>query len=491
MGIDIERVDFDESDMLRFKKKLKQQLAHLQKTLDNPNFGTKTPSIGAELELYLIDQQGRPLPQNETVLNLASDPLLTPELNSYNLEYNFSPCPINNKPFENLEKAMVNELASLNQLAKTINGRIAAIGILPTLIKSDFGPHSMTQRKRYSALVNELIRKRGGNFNININGLNPLKFDLADITLEGANTSFQIHYPVSINDYVDTFNSVQLLTPIAVALGANAPTLFGHHLWDETRIPLFKQSIDTRHVDRYEWNEPPRVVFGHGWMRQSPHELFSEAVNLYEPILPICTKNNDHQGVASLNELKLHLGTVWYWNRPVYDHIEHGHLRIEMRALPSGPTAVDMVANAAFLIGVSEAMKREINDFLPAIPFSTAEYNFYRAAQFSFDAKLIWPQKNGGYCKQDILCIMEAQVPLAYRGLKSIGIGKSEIKRYLDIIQHRIETKQNGASWQKQTLIKFYNAMSKTQALHEMLACYLHNSSTNIPVSEWKIGEKL
>ena len=82
----------------------------------------------------------------------------------------------------------------------------------------------------------------------------------------------------------------------------------------------------------------------------------------------------------TLAELRLHQGTVWLWNRPVYDNLGGGHLRIEMRALPAGPTAVDMVANAAFLIGLAEGLRPHINELLPGLPFPRAEYNFYRAA---------------------------------------------------------------------------------------------------------------
>jgi hypothetical protein len=54
--------------------------------------------------------------------------------------------------------------------------------------------------------------------------------------------------------------------------------------------------------------------------------------------------------VPALEELRLHQGTVWRWNRAIYDPAEGGHLRIEMRALPAGPTVIDMLANAAFLL---------------------------------------------------------------------------------------------------------------------------------------------
>ncbi len=86
--------------------------------------------------------------------------------------------------------------------------------------------------------------------------------------------------------------------------------------------------------------------------------------------------------VPGLRELRLHNGTVWRWNRPVYD-VQAGcpQLRIENRVLPSGPTAVDMVANAAFYYG----LVRAIVDSDPApwtqMPFVTAERDLHRAAR--------------------------------------------------------------------------------------------------------------
>ncbi|MGH1485397.1 MAG: glutamate--cysteine ligase [Cellvibrionaceae bacterium] len=491
MGIDIDRIEFNEHDYHRFQKKLEEQLLSLQQRLNHPNFGTASPAIGAELELYIVDKFGHPLSENETILSLADNPLLTPELNSYNLEYNLAPCKVSNNPFSTLEKAITDQLAILNQYANTVNGRMVPIGILPTLTQDDLGLHCMTQRKRYHALVNQLIKQRGTDFKIDINGQNPLKFNLSDITLEGANTSFQIHYQVSPKNYADTYNSMQLVTPLVLALSANSPTLFGHSLWDETRIPLFKQSIDTRHIDRYQWNEPARVNFGHGWLRKGAYELFSEAVELYEPIIPVIQEDMGNSDNPCLAELCLHQGTVWFWNRPVYDSVEGGHLRIEMRALPSGPTAIDMMANAAFLIGLAEGYRQKINDILPAIPFQTAEYNFYRSAQFSLDAEIIWPLEGIGYQRLPIITVIENNLTIAKQGLLSIGIKESEVNYYLAVIEKRINREKNGAIWQKSTLKELNKKYNTVDSLHKMLDIFIHNSQTNTPIAEWNINEKL
>ena len=171
-------------------------------------------------------------------------------------------------------------------------------------------------------------------------------------------------------------------------------------------------------------------------------------VDIYPPILPICAERSPEEELAagltpSLAELRLHQGSVWPWNRPIYDDVDGGHLRIEMRALPAGPTAVDMVANAAFLIGLAEGVKPKLQDVLPAIPFRLAEYNFYRAARYGLDARLVWPRpEQSGYCEQPVRDIIADSLSMASRGLESIGIAPAEAGRYMDVIRERLATGQ-------------------------------------------------
>ena len=58
--------------------------------------------------------------------------------------------------------------------------------------------------------------------------------------------------------------------------------------------------------------------------------------------------------VESLAHLRLHNGTIWRWNRPLIGFSDDGrpHIRIEHRVVPSGPSTLDVVANAAFYFGL-------------------------------------------------------------------------------------------------------------------------------------------
>jgi gamma-glutamyl:cysteine ligase YbdK (ATP-grasp superfamily) len=492
MGIEIQKTQFDSAQSEQFSARLESQLALLAELLQRPDFGIGPETIGAELELYIVDQSGRPAHINQTLLEAAQDPQLTLELNKYNLEYNLRPHELGRGGLLATEREILDKLDRLAALAAEHSAGIVPIGILPTLQIEDLGDHCVTDRQRYRALVERLLAWRGSDFRIDINGANPLRLTMANITLEGANTSFQVHQRVAKEDFAATFNAIQLATPLALAVGANSPGLFGHELWDETRIPLFKQSIDTRHVDRYGWSEPARVCFGHGWVRRGALELFEQTVRLYPPLLPVCATGeaSGPQGSApALAELRLHQSTVWLWNRPVYDDADGGHLRIEMRAMPAGPTAIDMVAGAALMVGLARGLRDSMDTLLPALPFPLAEYNFYRAAQHGLSARLVWPsarQRRLQDCA--VTDILASLLPLADDGLRALGVPQAERDRYLGVIDMRLAARRNGAGWQRDYRNKISRgAANDPQSLSRTLERYRELSVSNTPVAEWPL----
>jgi hypothetical protein len=115
----------------------------------------------------------------------------------------------------------------------------------------------------------------------------PLELVNADVALEAANTpSFQVHLRVDPADFTRTYNAVQLATAPVLAVSGNSPTFLGHRLWEETRIAVFKQSVDDRPGHRPR-RRPTRITLGTGWLRSGPLELFTESVRLHQPRLPV------------------------------------------------------------------------------------------------------------------------------------------------------------------------------------------------------------
>jgi hypothetical protein len=307
--------------------------------------------------------------------------------------------------------------------------------------------------------------------------------------VEGANTSLQVHLRINPDEFADTYNAAQLATPLALAVAANSPFLMGHSLWDETRIALFKQSVDTRR-NRHEWRRMARVPFGHGWVRKGALELFAEACHLYPILIPISSDDDNlaivrDGGIPELAELRLHQGTIWNWNRPVYDAADGGHLRIEFRALPSGPTPVDMMANAAFLVGLTVGLRDSVKRLLPAFPFRYADYNFYRAAQSSMDAELIWPTLDETSPRAvNAVSLGRELLPVAEEGLAMIGVSGEESARLLGLIRDRLDMRLTPCGWQRR-IVEDMGEIPRDHALRDLVAIYFAKFSTGKPITAW------
>jgi hypothetical protein len=190
-----------------------------------------------------------------------------------------------------------------------------------------------------------------------------------------------------------------------------------------------------------------------------------------------------------LDELRLHQGTVWRWNRAIYDPACGGHLRIEMRALPAGPTMIDMLANAAFLIGLSLWLAVQDQRWTYALPFERADHGFHRAAQDGLAARLSWPAGPKDQMRTLPAAKLVAElVPVARQGLLQAGVSAAEAEGLLEIISARAASGQTGAAWQRDTLAAAERRHDRQCALALMLDCYLHCADTGLPVHTWPAG---
>ena len=493
MGLSIKTTEFAPEEFERFAAKVRTDLKALTRLLNRPGFGEGASSIGAEVEFYIVNPALRVQPINTEIAARVQDPQLTVELNRFNLEYNLSPQAFKGSPFARTEQELLSAIQRINQHAASLDGELVPIGILPTLRQSDMGAKAMTDEPRYHALSKALIQQRGEPFSIHIGGNDGINLEADDVYMEGANTSFQLHWRVPAHRFADYFNAVQLVTPVVLALASNSPSLFGHHLWDETRIALFKQSIDSRSPNHKTWRHPPRVYYGNGWTR-SAWELFAASASLYPPIIPLMSEEDpmaviDRGDVPKLAELRLHQGTTWPWNRAIYDHTEGGHLRIEIRSMPAGPTAADMCANGLFIIGAALAVLDDIHHLTSILPFHYTEHNFYRAAKYGVGAEIIWPHKNQVQLQDTpLLNVARDLLPRARDALAQTAVDESEIHRLLGIIEGRIETAMSGARWQRHITESLLESLSPDEAFQTMLSLYMANQKTNTPLHEWTLS---
>ena len=183
---------------------------------------------------------------------------------------------------------------------------------------------------------------------------------------------------------------------------------------------------------------------------------------------------------------------MWRWNRAIYDASADGHVRVELRALPSGPTPIDMAANTAFLIGLTLGMREHIDQILHQFPFEYAHRNFYRAAECGMATMFVWPNRvSHGLREYSAYDLAKELLPVAEQGLEDCGVNHQEIQTMLQVIRDRLDARINGARWQTQRLALYeQRGHDRPAALNRMLEDYLHYSQSDTPISQWGLDLK-
>ncbi len=202
MGLSIKKTEFSAEEIERFAAKVRTNLTALTHLLNRPGFGEGESSIGAEVEFYIVNPDLQVQPINTEIAASVQDPQLTVELNRFNLEYNLSPQAFRGDPFARTEQELLAAIGRINQHAAPLGGELVPIGILPTLRQSDIDAEVMTDEPRYHALSKALLKQRGEPFSIHIEGNDVIDLVADDVTMEGANTSFQLHWPCSMTSVI-------------------------------------------------------------------------------------------------------------------------------------------------------------------------------------------------------------------------------------------------------------------------------------------------
>jgi hypothetical protein len=187
--------------------------------------------------------------------------------------------------------------------------------------------------------------------------------------------------------------------------------------------------------------------------------------------------------VPQLGELRLHNGTIYRWNRPVYDVVRgRPHLRVENRCLPAGPTVVDVLANAALYYGLVKVLAEQDRPVWSQMSFAAAEENFHNGARHGIDARIYWPGVGEVPATE---LVLRRLLPIAHRGLEEWGIDTEDKDRLLGIIESRCLSARNGASWQAATFHHLFRDRDRPEALREMMREYVEHMHSNEPVHTW------
>ncbi len=478
MGEEILSSQFSVEDHARFRLRLEAETQLLREYFEQQKFSNHRPIAGFELEAWLLDpEQHRPLSINDRFLTELNNPLASPELASFNFELNTAPHDLDGHVFSRMHNELEQQWQQCRETAGRLEAELMIIGILPTINNDDLSLGNMSDMARYRALNREALRRRKGKpLVFDINGHEHLHIAHRDVMLESATTSFQIHMQISQELSVRLFNASIILSAPMVALTANSPFLFGKDLWDETRIPLFEQAVAVGGFEDAAFGPIHRVTFGAAYVRESLLECFIENIEHYPVLLPVELTD----AVEQLHHLRVHNGTIWRWNRPLIGFNDAGemHLRLEQRVVPAGPTIIDSIANAAFFYGAVYALATGKIVGEQLLAFNHARDNFYTASRLGLGASLYW------FSDQQINAqklLLEELLPLAQTGLQQLGVAKTDINEYLQIIEQRLERGINGARWQRAWVEKYGHDMPA------LTGAYLQRQESGDPLHEWTV----
>lgn len=481
----------DEATSQEFMRALLVEVHALEKMLEAGMVESGIRRIGAEQEMFLVDKAHKPALKALDILDIIDDDRFTHELGLFNLEANLSPHRLGGSCLREMDKELQEIYAKARAAAQQFDCDIALVGILPTLTKDNLRLDSMVPTPRYRALNDAICQMRGKDFEFTINGIDQLSMKHDNVMLEACNTSFQVHFQVSPENFAKNYNIAQVLTAPLLAAAVNSPVLLGKRLWHETRIAVFEYSIDTRSNLQQERGLKPRVHFGDRWIEESVTEIFKEDIARFRPVLTTDTEDDPlgmlEQGIVpSLNALRLHNGTVYRWNRPCYG-IMNGvpHLRIENRVIPSGPTVLDEVANAAFFYGMMAGMIASVKDVRELLTFGDVKSNFLAAARDGIRAQMNWFNDTHLPAKQ---LVLEQLLPLAREGLQESGIDQDDIDRYLGVLEDRVTHRRTGARWALESLEEMSGHGTADQRLRCLVGSMVEQQAGGGPISEWNLA---
>ncbi len=458
----------------------------LEYMLDNKMFTVSPVRIGAEQEFCLANENWEPSKDAEIILKEIDDDHFTSELTLYNLEINLDPLVLEGSCFSELHKKLNELLSHAEEAAERHKNRIVLTGILPTVSEQYMGMDYMTPIMRYKVLNDAIRDIRKDDIELHIKGVDEVNLHHNNILYEGCNTSFQAHLQIDPDDFANTYNWAQAVAGPVLSVSTNSPLLLGQELWEETRIALFTQSVDTR-ASTFILNEKEsRVSFGSDWVTGSVADFYKDAVLRFRSLLTTDFVTNSMEMLKNgktpkLRALNLHNGTIYKWNRVCYGLTDgEPHLRIENRYMPSGPTTDDEIANMMLWIGIMVGRPKEFDEIHTKMDFKDIKSNFFNAARYGMAAQFHWD----GQLLSSQQLLLDHFLPMAYRGLYSMGIAPRDAEHYLSIIENRIRS-WNGSRWMVEAYRKLKKDYKTADALKILVATMHDRRKRHYTVDAW------
>lgn len=433
-------------------------------------------STGGELELTILDERGDPLPKCSEVLwefeQAGSEHgTATPEYPKFDIELNSLPIiGLQGDFLRTFEQQLTALARQASDAAKRCGGRLASVGILPSIFPEHLGGEYITRKQRYAdlgaALREERLRypdgfhfhynSQRGRFEIELDpqGLHirgPRRGEIVEPRFLDAearamteysalNTSFQVHWGVKDQSrYVEAHRIADLISAVMVGITANSPILHGQAAGPkEVRLWVYISGLHKRRVNISE------QYLAH------PLSQLEDALRC-GVILGARGSKLESQQMSHLVALQLLSGTTWPLNRTVVSTNEAKtarELRIEHRPISAQPTIADTVGAAALFYGLMAGMPEYLKglgiecgehvspqELDKRLPYRHVMNNVGRACIDGLQSKIVWFDGRRVEIRE---LVMNELLPVAKDGLRSLGVPESDVRRYLGGIERRL-----------------------------------------------------
>jgi len=484
-----------------YERRVDSQIEFLIEEYETGVLHNPEPTIGLELELYCVDEQGRlaRIPRD-----LLEEVGIAHELGLHNAEVNTQYTVLDEDGFREKRQELEERLREAEETFSREGLRLVSDGMC--VIPPEEGSYSYLEATeeregvivaknaaflpRYHTISNIVREKSGGKIRLKVPGFDR-EFDT--ILPEALTTSIQPHHQVpDPAEFVDYFNySIRLLGPI-LALATNSPFL-PYDLYDrdahpedvayhELRIQVFEQMIN---VDDDYSECKVRVPDD----LESIGDVFEE-IRGDETIVPILAEEGTDRYEDRFFEFNMKRGTFWRWTRPVVggETRDEANLRMEFRPLPSQPTLRGTVGLQALFSGALLGLFAEEHPLLRQ-DWDVAKENFYAAAEDGLEAELRWIDRHG-----DEITSMEEMYNdlfnLAETGLRQRHVSKEFCGELLDPLKRRAEEGVTPSVWKVRKAAKHFeesgdlhDALRRTQEeyLGHQENCLLEGDFTDYP----------
>lgn len=264
-----------------------------------------------------------------------------------------------------------------------------------------------------------------------------------------------VHFTVdatSFEDGIDKLNRSLMLSPIALAVGANAKYLDTRDTgFLDARFPIWEISHDTRSPQEVAGGRPTRVGL--------PSRYYTKIEDYFNDILSYPFVMNDP--ISLEHPFEVGIGIYWRDARLKFFR-EKKTIAVEFRPVALQPTLDEDVAMMLFYLGRLVWSQQESERLLP---MGLVRKNKAQAIQQGLNAQISYLDGNSIKSAQ-ARDILPREFQRAAKGLHSLGINEEEIQRLLDILRARL-SRGNPAERFARTVKDLERRESKKTTCHQ------------------------